>query len=72
LLVENYGQEVTTILNIIAHADESELSLQTKLDFFNDTRQSFGCSALILKSGASFGTTILNQIRLSVQKFVTV
>ena len=32
-----------------------ELDPQTKLKFFMDTRQSFGCSALILQGGATFG-----------------
>jgi TAG lipase/lysophosphatidylethanolamine acyltransferase len=35
-----------------------ELNPQAKLKFFMDTRQSFGCSALILQGGATFGMSV--------------
>lgn len=31
------------------------LNYQAKLDIFSDIRQSFGCSALVLYGGATFG-----------------
>ncbi|RUS18843.1 acyl transferase/acyl hydrolase/lysophospholipase [Endogone sp. FLAS-F59071] len=47
-------EEVVSQLGYIAGTD-SKLNPQVKLDFFNDTRQSFGCSALVLYGGATFG-----------------
>lgn len=48
-------EEVVSQLGYIAGTDSSKLNPQAKLDFFNDTRQSFGCSALVLYGGATFG-----------------
>ncbi|RUP50561.1 hypothetical protein BC936DRAFT_138642 [Jimgerdemannia flammicorona] len=54
-LIEDYMQEVVSQLDHIAATNFSELNPQAKLDFFNDTRQSFGCSALVLHGGSAFG-----------------
>lgn len=54
-LIEDYMEEVIEQLEYISNADSKCLSPQAKLDFFHDTRQSFGCSALILYGGATFG-----------------
>lgn len=53
-LIEEYMDEVVSQLEYIE--TNKELDQQTKLKFFMDTRQSFGCSALILQGGATFGT----------------
>ncbi|CAO3687425.1 unnamed protein product [Umbelopsis vinacea] len=52
-LIEEYMDEVVSQLEYIE--TNKELDQQTKLKFFMDTRQSFGCSALILQGGATFG-----------------
>ncbi|KAI8579235.1 hypothetical protein K450DRAFT_243427 [Umbelopsis ramanniana AG] len=52
-LIEDYMDEVVSQLEYVETT--GELDPQTKLKFFMDTRQSFGCSALILQGGATFG-----------------
>ncbi|CAM0136537.1 unnamed protein product [Umbelopsis sp. WA50703] len=52
-LIEEYMDQVIEELEYIENTNE--LDQQTKLKFFMDTRQSFGCSALILQGGATFG-----------------
>ena len=54
-LIEEYMDEVVSQLEYIETT--SNLDQQAKLKFFMDTRQSFGCSALILQGGATFGTS---------------
>ncbi|KAG9304953.1 hypothetical protein G9A89_003122 [Geosiphon pyriformis] len=54
-LIEDYTQEVVDQLECIACTDFNDLTLQSKIEFFNDTRQSFGCTALVLYGGATFG-----------------
>jgi len=55
-LIEEYMEEAVSQLEYIERT--SELDQQSKLKFFMDTRQSFGCSALILQGGATFGMYI--------------
>ncbi|ORZ40019.1 hypothetical protein BCR44DRAFT_115525, partial [Catenaria anguillulae PL171] len=54
-LIQEYTREVVDSLNYIATTDHPDLSFQARLDFFHETKQSFGCSALILEGGATFG-----------------
>lgn len=54
-LIESYMGEVVSQLEHVAETNHSTLSRQAKLDFFMETRQSFGSSALLLHGGASFG-----------------
>jgi TAG lipase/lysophosphatidylethanolamine acyltransferase len=54
-LIRDYIDEVIVCLEYIAQATNTELPYQMKLDFFHETRQSFGCSALVLEGGATFG-----------------
>ncbi|CAG8496470.1 17018_t:CDS:10 [Cetraspora pellucida] len=62
-LIEDYTEEVATQLEYINQSDFSDISHTSKLDFFNDTRQSFGCSALFLYGGASFGLYHLGVVK---------
>ncbi|CAG8466845.1 11391_t:CDS:10 [Ambispora gerdemannii] len=51
-LIEDYTQEVVRQLEYIGNTD---LQLRSKIDFYYETRQSFGCTALVLYGGATFG-----------------
>lgn len=61
LLIEDYVSEVIQCLEFLASQNPSGddqagfLTNQQKLDFFHDTRQSFGRSALVLHGGSLFG-----------------
>jgi TAG lipase/steryl ester hydrolase/phospholipase A2/LPA acyltransferase len=57
LLVEEYHDVVAAGLNFVCDspiADE-EITLETKLAFFNETRHSYGRTALLLSGGAYLG-----------------
>ncbi|KNE68203.1 hypothetical protein AMAG_12882 [Allomyces macrogynus ATCC 38327] len=54
-LIQEYTREVVASLDYIAECSHPDLPPQAKLDFFHETRQSFGNSALILEGGATFG-----------------
>lgn len=56
-LIEDYTEEVVAQLELIAQTDSEAFSFQSKLDFFTDTRQSFGNTALLLQGGATFGVS---------------
>jgi hypothetical protein len=55
VLIEDYLQEVVNQLNYLCAKEYPGFSLQQKAEFFNDTRQSFGNTALLLQGGATFG-----------------
>jgi TAG lipase/lysophosphatidylethanolamine acyltransferase len=55
--------EVVSQINYIADNDFSELTGQVKTDFFTDTRQSFGSTALLLQGGATFGLYHLGVVK---------
>lgn len=57
-LIESYMDEVVSQLEHVAETSHATLSRQAKIDFFMETRQSFGSSALLLHGGASFGTVM--------------
>ncbi|KAG0006516.1 hypothetical protein BGZ65_007133 [Modicella reniformis] len=59
-LIESYIDEVVSQLE---HVAETSLSRQAKIDFFMETRQSFGSSALLLHGGASFGMYHLGVVK---------
>jgi len=42
-------------MNIICDTESEEISTKDKLEFFTNTRQSFGRTALLLSGGATFG-----------------
>jgi len=54
-LIQKYHKEVVKCIKLIFSCDNSKLSLQQKLTFFQETRHSFGHTALMLSGGASFG-----------------
>ncbi|CAG8512284.1 1078_t:CDS:10 [Diversispora eburnea] len=62
-LIEDYTQEVITQLEYIGEQDFSEIPKLSKMEFFNDTRQSFGNSALVLYGGTSFGLYHLGVVK---------
>lgn len=63
LLVETYVKQICQALEeYLLHADNS-ITPQQKLDFFHDTRQMYGSTALVLHGGAAFGLTHLGVIR---------
>jgi hypothetical protein len=54
-LIEAYINEVVKQMNIICDTESVEISTKDKLEFFTNTRQSFGRTALLLSGGATFG-----------------
>jgi len=54
-LIEAYINEVVKQMNIICDTESDEISTKAKLEFFTNTRQSFGRTALLLSGGATFG-----------------
>ncbi|KAG0002899.1 hypothetical protein BGZ79_002099 [Entomortierella chlamydospora] len=61
-LIESYMDEVVSQLEQVAYT-KTELTKQAKIDFFMETRQSFGSSALLLHGGASFGMYHLGVVK---------
>ena len=53
-LIEEYNNEVVRALQLICIENSAVPALE-KLDFFNETRHSYGRSALFLSGGAGFG-----------------
>ncbi|CAG8681767.1 9162_t:CDS:10, partial [Acaulospora morrowiae] len=62
-LIENYINEVVKQMNIICDRESEEISIKDKLDFFINTRQSFGRTALLLSGGATFGLAHIGVIK---------
>ncbi|KAI9207153.1 acyl transferase/acyl hydrolase/lysophospholipase [Polychytrium aggregatum] len=62
-LIEDYLNEVVAHIEYISDSDIDELSIQEKIDFFTDTRQSFGRTALLLHGGATFGLYHLGVVK---------
>ncbi|CAG8463434.1 7205_t:CDS:10 [Ambispora leptoticha] len=54
-LIEDYTQEVVRQLEYIGDTNFNDLQPRSKIDFYYETRQSFGCTALVLYGGATFG-----------------
>lgn len=64
-LIEDYIDEVIRNLNLICDTSDlgNSLTLNQKLDFFVNTRQSFGRTALLLSGGATLGLTHIGVIK---------
>ncbi|CAJ0845998.1 10160_t:CDS:10 [Entrophospora sp. SA101] len=62
-LIEAYITEVVKQMNIICDTESDELSIKAKLEFFTNTRQSFGRTALLLSGGGTFGLTHIGVIK---------
>ena len=56
-LIEEYIEEVITVLNILATTNDARVfsSLREKIDFFKGLRRSFGNTAMLLSGGATLG-----------------
>ena len=53
--IEKYIDEVIKSIQFIYAADPSYMSIDTKLEFFRETRHAYGKTALLLSGGATFG-----------------
>ncbi|KAJ3105841.1 hypothetical protein HDU97_007485 [Phlyctochytrium planicorne] len=62
-LIEDYQEEVVNQLLYICDNDFDELTFAAKTEFINDTRQSFGNTALVLLGGATFGLYHLGVVK---------
>ncbi|KAI8854141.1 acyl transferase/acyl hydrolase/lysophospholipase [Chytridium lagenaria] len=62
-LIEDYIEEVTTILHHICDTDSPDLPLEAKYEFFTNTQRAFGRTALLLSGGATFGLSHIGVIR---------
>ncbi|MBF0225907.1 MAG: DUF3336 domain-containing protein [Desulfobacterales bacterium] len=54
-LIEEYVNEVSSILEYLCDNEFDDLPFPLKIQFFEETAHSFGRSALLLSGGASFG-----------------
>lgn len=66
MLIEDYISEVLHCLHYLDQAPFSQHQLtsnQLKLDFFHDSRQAFGSTALILQGGSLFGLCHLGVVK---------
>lgn len=52
-LIEEYISEVVKCLNLVCMSEMPDFPAKTKMEFFLNTRQSFGRSALLLSGGAT-------------------
>ncbi|RKP25290.1 acyl transferase/acyl hydrolase/lysophospholipase [Syncephalis pseudoplumigaleata] len=62
-LIEDYTRTVTELLAMIGTADEQQMTYQQKAEFFRDTRQCFGRTALVLHGGSTFGACHLGVMK---------
>lgn len=64
LLIEDYINEVVQCLDYLEKKQPGmNLTLQQQLDFFHDTRQSFGNTVLILHGGSLFGLCHIGAVK---------
>lgn len=54
-LIEEFQDEMVKCLGFIANFNEKGFSLHKKLEFFSETRHSYGRTALLLSGGATLG-----------------
>ena len=52
VLVENYNEELLRMLHHVCLCREDEISLESKLNFFTESRHALGKTALLLSGGA--------------------
>lgn len=62
-LIEDYQAQVVKSLNLIYSGNFGSHTLKEKLEYFTDTIQSFGRTALILEGGISLGGVHLGVIK---------
>ncbi|KAL7748861.1 triacylglycerol lipase [Sorochytrium milnesiophthora] len=61
--IEEYMSEVVSLLDFIAETPFSDCTPQVKMEFFHETKQSFGCTALVLQGGATIGLYHLGVVK---------
>lgn len=54
-IIEQYHNEVIKCVQAIYYYEGSKLTAQKKLEFFAETRHSYGRTALMLSGGGGFG-----------------
>ena len=62
-LIENYVHEVSSTLDYLCDNEFDEFPYPQKMEFFQETAQNFGRSALLLSGGAAFGLHHLGVIK---------
>lgn len=62
-LIEDYENQVIKTLETVNSGDFNGYSDRDKMDFFGDTIQSFGRTALVLEGGISFGGVHLGVVK---------
>ncbi|RKP10381.1 acyl transferase/acyl hydrolase/lysophospholipase [Thamnocephalis sphaerospora] len=62
-LIEEYTSTVVKLLEMVNEAPDTLLTYQQKAEFFRDTRQCFGRSALVLHGGSTFGLYHLGVVK---------
>ncbi|CAJ0840634.1 1997_t:CDS:10, partial [Entrophospora sp. SA101] len=68
ILRSDYTEEVVTQLEYIGENNFAELPNYSKIEFFHDTKQSFGNTALVLYGGATFGLCHLGVVKALNEK----
>ena len=70
LLVESYHEAVSEALHYICAADGSGIDIPTdaKLAFFNETRHSYGRTALMLSGGAAMGFYHVGVVKALIER----
>lgn len=64
-LIEDYFDEIVRQLNFICDCNTGELTLDDKLEFFLNTRQGLGRTALLLSGGATLGLNHVGVIKVT-------
>lgn len=54
-MIEKYHNEVIKCIQTIFYAKPTKMSFESKIQFFTETRHSYGHTALMLSGGATFG-----------------
>jgi TAG lipase/lysophosphatidylethanolamine acyltransferase len=53
--IEDYIDQVISVLDYVAKTSFEGVSIREKFDLLNDSRQSFGRTALLFQGGSTFG-----------------
>ncbi|KAI8912669.1 acyl transferase/acyl hydrolase/lysophospholipase [Gorgonomyces haynaldii] len=61
--IEDYLEEIVYIFDVLGETPFKEINLQQKIELFNDIKQTFGNTALLLYGGATFGLYHLGVIK---------
>jgi TAG lipase / steryl ester hydrolase / phospholipase A2 / LPA acyltransferase len=69
-LIEDYVSEIVDALEHLAQLDESIISREEKLDFFNRARHSYGRTALMLSGGGAWGHFHIGVVKVLIENNV--